>query len=54
MHKDTRTKINQTAHMLAQREFARIRAELTALCVQLRKEGKSYPEIMQAIDKMAS
>ena len=50
MHKEIRTKINQTAHLLAQREFARIRLELTTLCEQLRKAGKSYQEIIQAMD----
>ena len=53
MNKEIRTMINQTAHTLAQREFARIRAELTALCVQLRKGGKSYQEAMQAIEAIA-
>jgi hypothetical protein len=51
MHKEIRTKINQTAHLLAQREFARIRLELMTLCEQLLKAGKSYQEVMQAIDK---
>lgn len=52
MPKEIRTKINQTAHLLAQSEFARIRKELITLCEQLRKAGKSYQEIMQAIDKL--
>ena len=50
MHKEIRTKINQTAHLLAQREFARIRLELITLCEQLREAGKSYQEIIQAMD----
>jgi hypothetical protein len=54
MHKEIRTKINQAAHLLAQREFARIRMELITLCEQLRKAGKSYQEVMQAIDKAMS
>ncbi len=52
MHKVIRTKVNKTAHLLAQREFARIRLELTTLCEQLRKAGKSFQEIMQAIDNI--
>ncbi len=52
--KEIRTKINQTAHLLAQREVARITMELTTLCEQLQRAGKSDKEIMQAIDKQAS
>lgn len=52
MNKEIRTKINQTAHLLAQREFARIRGELMVLYAMWRKEGRAPEEILQAIGKL--
>jgi len=53
MQKEIRTRVNQTAHFMAQFEYARIRMELITLCEQLQKDGKTFQEIMQAIDRQA-